>query len=90
MYVGVLDGARVGAEGEYVGASIITVVDGNAVGSRYVTDLNSNNICTMMTNMKPKRIVHLRGDNDRCDRVTVESMRSNAPNRPENIAHTES
>lgn len=51
--VGNLDGVCVGAEGEYVGASIITVVDGNAVGSRYVTDLNSKYICTIITNRTP-------------------------------------
>ena len=43
-YVGAVegeyDGEYVGSvEGEYVGAYMVSVVDGNAVGSKYVTDL---------------------------------------------------
>ncbi len=37
----ILDGVAVGAaEGVYVGLYMIAVLDGNAVGSKYVTDLN--------------------------------------------------
>ena len=71
LYEGLVDGEYEGSEGkyegeykgaveglyagEYVGAFIIVVVDGNAVGFKYVTDLKLYYV-SIITNTKTKHI----------------------------------
>jgi hypothetical protein len=81
------EGEYVGAvEGEYVGAYMISVVDGNAVGSKYVTDLFIKSLINIQEIVKYIKIVkYIRGDQNRCDRISGECIRSYATNRPEEI-----
>ena len=55
-----VEGAYEGPEGEYEGvhdngAFMIMVLVGNAVGCKYVTDLYSNVICSIIINKKKLR-----------------------------------
>ena len=79
---GLLEGEK---EGVHVGACMIVVLDGNAVGSKYVTDLFKWFYSIIRNKkIKPKRILRSRGDHNRSNsRITAECRRANVHNGPE-------